>query len=174
MTTGAFFESGMKFGPYPTDCCFRIEQSETYAAIKDGVKIAEFLLLRNSGGSLWIVEAKSSSPNMGAESDSVDSSAYIEGIREKLVNSLSLGFALTLGRHPKTRKELPEPFMKIDLPKIQVRFVLVIKNSEADWLPPIQEMMNKAMRPTIKTWDLGPNSVIVLNEAGAKERGLIK
>lgn len=177
MTSEAFIESGMKFGPYaPGGCCFRIERSATYTALKDEVKIAEFLLLQDSSGErpcLWIVEAKESSPNVREHPDSEDSNTYVDSIREKLVNSLSLGLALGLGRHPKTEHELPGPFKEVDLSKTRVRFGLIIKNSKKDWLPPIQEKMNKVMRPTIKTWALGPNSLVVMNEAMAKKHGLI-
>ena len=41
-----FIESGMTFGPFPDGSCFPIEQSASYKAIESGVKMAEFLLLR--------------------------------------------------------------------------------------------------------------------------------
>jgi len=58
-------ESDMTFGPFPAGHCFSIEKSTTYRKIGNGVKIAEFLLLKISEGKppvIWIVEAKSSAP----------------------------------------------------------------------------------------------------------------
>ena len=40
-------ESGMTFGPFPDDHCFEIEKCPTYKRIKSGVKIAEFVWLRD-------------------------------------------------------------------------------------------------------------------------------
>ena len=42
---------------------FYLEESQTYKEIQEGVKMAEFLLLRpESEPKIWIIEAKSSSP----------------------------------------------------------------------------------------------------------------
>ena len=62
-------ESDMHFGPFERDQCFHIEGSKVYRDIQDGVKMAEFLLLRandstsNNNSAIWIVEAKSSAPH---------------------------------------------------------------------------------------------------------------
>ena len=52
-------------------------------------------------------------------------------------------------------------------------FVLVIKNCKKDWLPPIKEGLEKALRPTINTWNLSPPNVLVLNEDLARSKKLI-
>ena len=53
-------ESRMKFGPFPREDLFYIEKSEIYKNLGSGVKIVEFVLLKED--KLLIIEAKSSSP----------------------------------------------------------------------------------------------------------------
>ena len=86
MTTEPIIESGMTFGPYPEGHCFYIEKSETYQKIKEGVKIAEFLLLHSQDDSIvWIVEAKQSSPRPETQPNFDD---FLLEIQEKLTNAL--------------------------------------------------------------------------------------
>ena len=173
MTTDAILESGMIFGPYPAGQCFYIEKSNIYAAVQDGVQMAEFLLLRiarEKSPVVWVVEAKSSTPrpeNQPAFDD------FIAEIREKLVNAFSLGWASCLRRHQPAEAELPEFFERLDLSQAGVRFVLVINGHQESWLPPIQEALAKALHSTVKTWSFAPTSVAVINEELAKEYGLI-
>ncbi|MXZ82628.1 MAG: hypothetical protein F4Z10_02845 [Synechococcus sp. SB0666_bin_14] len=170
-------ESGMDFGPFAQDECFHVEESKAYKAIQDGVKMAEFLLLRandstsNNNAAIWIVEAKSSSPR--PDNPSGDFGRFIDEIKQKLVNALSLGLACVLGRHPQAETELPSAFKNISLSRVQVKFVVVIKGRSDDTLSPITDALKKALHPTIKTWAFDPASVIVLNEALAREYGLI-
>jgi len=92
-------ESGMTFGPYPSGHCFHIEKSALYTDIRQGVKMAEFLLLhadRDRPTMLWVVEAKSSSPR---PKNDPDFGQFIMEIREKWINVLSLVLASRLGRH---------------------------------------------------------------------------
>ncbi|USR91311.1 hypothetical protein NEA10_00785 [Phormidium yuhuli AB48] len=70
-------ESNMRFGPFPESDCFPIEQSQTYQGIRQGVKMAEFALIRYPKSnlnpvSLWIVEAKSSSPRPNTQPNFAD------------------------------------------------------------------------------------------------------
>ncbi|MCY4174304.1 MAG: hypothetical protein OXF25_09655 [Cyanobacteria bacterium MAG CAR3_bin_5] len=170
-------ESGMRFGPFAQDKCFYVEASKVYEAIQDGVKIAEFLLLRNNGSTsnnnpvIWIVEAKSSSPH--PDNPSGNFGRFIDEIKQKLVNALSLGLASVLGRHPQDEPELPFAFKKLRLSQVQVKFVVVMKDHPDDALSPITDALKEALHPTIKTWAFDPASVIVLNEALAREHGLI-
>jgi len=169
MTTEEIIESGMKFGPYPEGHCFYIEKSETYEHIRNSVKIAEFLLIYPPNApKVWIVEAKSSSPR--PETERFD--CYIEEIREKLTNALNLCVAICLKRHCQWR-ELPIHFQTLDLEKIDFRLILVINGHKDEWLPPLQDTLKKKLNSTVKTWNLSPISVAVLNEKLAKEKGLI-
>jgi len=173
MTISTINESGMIFGPYPDGRCFYIEKSRTYADLKPGVPIAEFLLLRDRDGKppiIWVVEAKSSAP----KPESLQRfDEYILKIREKLVNAFSLGWACCLKRHQDIEAELPSPFKSLDLSQTGVRFVLVINGHKESWLPPIQDALKNELHSTIKTWRLGPTSVAVMNEELAMRHGLI-
>lgn len=173
MTTEPIIESDMTFGPYPEDHCFYIEKSKTYQKIQNGVQIAEFLLLRfdaEQHPTIWIIEAKSSSPRPETQPNFDE---FIAGIKEKLVNAFSLGWASCMGRHQETDYELPASFRNLDLSKTKVRFVLVIKGHQEGWLPPLQEALTETFRSTIKTWNFSPTSVAVINEELAKEYRLI-
>ena len=173
MTAQPIIESGMLFGPYPEEKCFYIEKSKLYAEIQDGVKMAEFLLLKTEIGkppAFWVVEAKSSSPKPETESDFDE---FIAEISEKLINAFSLGWAACLQRHAHAAEELPETFRMLDLSQSEVRFILVIKGHEESWMSPIQDELRKALNATTKTWSLSPNSVVAINDDYARKYGLI-
>lgn len=173
MTTQAIVESGMTFGPYPEGQCFYIEKSKLYQKLQKGVQMAEFLLLQlrdNQIPSVWIIEAKSSTPQPGNQQHFDE---FIGEIREKLVNGLSLGIAACLRRHPDAESELSALFTSIDLANSEFRLILVVNGHKNEWLPPLQEALVKALHPTVKTWGLSATSVTVLNEVLAKEYGLI-
>lgn len=169
----SFIESGMTFGPYPDGHCFRIETSKTYQAIQQGVQMAEFLLLRGDEGKppvVWIVEAKKSSPRPVTQPNF---SEFIGEIHDKLTNGLELGVASILKRHPKAAAELPDLLKNLDLTAAGFRLVLIINGHDKLWLPDLQDALRNALHSTIKTWALGPSSVVVINDEDAKRYGLI-
>ena len=166
-------ESGMTFGPYPSGHCFHIEKSALYTDIRQGVKMAEFLLLhadRDRPTMLWVVEAKSSSPR---PKNDPDFGQFIMEIREKWINVLSLVLASRLGRHRQAGTDLPESFKTFDLSRFDVRFVLVINGHREDWLPPIRDALQKSLRPLVRTWNFAPTSIAVLNDELAVKHHLI-
>ena len=167
-----FTESGMQFGPYPDGYCLRIEQSNTYRKIQGGVRMAEFLLLRRQGDGIpciWIVEAKSSSPRPEAS----NFPEFIAEIRDKLANALALGIASILMRHPAALADLPDRFKTFDLAATDFRLVLIINGHKKSWLAPLQDALRKALHPTVQTWALGANAVVVINDQDARRFGLI-
>lgn len=173
MTTEPIIESGMTFGPYPEGQCFYIEKSNCYAAIQEHVQMAEFLLLVTKTGRspvLWVVEAKSSTPRPETQPNF---DKFIAEIREKLINAFSLGWASCLRRHENAEAELPEAFKALELSQTDVKFVLVIKDHQEAWLPPLQEALGIALRSTVKTWAFAPTSVAVINDTLAQQYGLI-
>ena len=178
MTTEAIIESSMTFGPYLDRHCFYIEKSPTIKKINknakndEGVRIAEFLLLKTTDNhvTISIVEAKTSSPQ---PANQTGFDRYINEIKEKLANSLALFVALYLQRHPASNSDLSDHFRKFELANVKFLLILVIKNSKDEWLPPLHETLQKALKPTVKIWNLAPTSVIVLNEEGARKRGLV-
>jgi hypothetical protein len=171
MTTEPIIESGMAFGPYPEGDCFYIEKCKTYRSIQTDVKMAEFLLYSaRSTPRIWIVEAKSSTPKP-ATAPNFDN--FIEEVRDKLSNALSLCIATCLKRH-NTWSELPASFQKLDLETVEFGLVLVIKGHKGEWLPPLQDALRKALRPVVSTWKLSPTSVVVMNDFIAQKQGFIQ
>lgn len=173
MSAEPFVESGMTFGPFAEGHCFRIERSEVYRKVKDGVQMAEFLLLRLKDGhppTVWVVEAKSSTPRPETQPNFDE---FIEEIRKKLTNALSLGLAACLRRHEDSDAELSEPFKTLDLSVVGFRLVLVINGHKKEWLPPLQEALSKALQSTVKVWALPPTAVAVINDGQARSHGLI-
>jgi hypothetical protein len=173
MTIDPIFESGMAFGPYAEGRCFYIEKSATYGGIQQGIQMAEFLLIHaeNEQSSIvWVVEAKSSAPR---PNNFLDFEPYIDDIREKLTNALTLGIAMCLLRHKLAGTELPEPFQKLDISTTNFRLVLVINGHQKSWLEPLQNALYKALRPIVKMWALPPTAVAVINDSIAREKGLI-
>lgn len=119
----------------------------------------------------WIVEAKSSSPRPETQ-PSFD--AFIEEIRSKLSNAFTLTVATRLERFEGELANLPAGFQQMDLRTTNFTFILIIKGHQDAWLEPIQNALVKAMKGLVKTWNLPPTSVAVLNEEGAKQKGLIQ
>lgn len=174
MTSEPIIESEMTFGPYQDGYCFYIEKSNTYRAIQDGVQISEFLLIRsnqNEISNVWVVEAKKSSPKPG---NSTDFDEFIDEIKEKLANGLTLGIAACLLRHKSAENELPSQFRQLNLSESSFRLVLVIKGHQESWLPPLQDALKKALCATVKTWALPATAVSVINDSMARKEGLIQ
>lgn len=172
MTTEAIIESEMTFGPYPAGQCFYIEKSACYEKVREGVQMAEFLLLKQQekGLMVWVVEAKSSSPRPETQPNFT---AFIDEIRSKLTNGFLLAVAARLQRHSAAEDELPPDFKTLDLQKLGFRFVLVINGHRQEWLAPLQSALVQALKPIVKTWALPATSVVVLNHELAQQHGLI-
>ncbi len=172
MTTDAIIESGMTFGPYPAGQCFYIEKSACYEKVEEGVQMAEFLLLKQQqqGPTVWVVEAKSSSPRPETQPNFAE---FIDEIRTKFTNGFLLAVAARLQRHPAAEDELPAAFKALDLQAQGFRFVLVINGHKREWLEPLQSALVQALMPVVKTWALPATSVAVLNHELAQKHGLI-
>ena len=171
MTGLTIQESGMEFGPYPAERLYPIEESDLYKSKKDGIPIAEFLLVRGTPPSkIFIVEAKASSPRKESETDFQN---YISEIQRKFTNAFNLGVSSLLGRHPAYATELPAFFQQLNLGTCQFRMVLVIRKAQREWLPPLQECLNQALVPLGKTWGLGGTFVVVMTEEMAKKKHLV-
>ena len=172
MTTEQFVESAMSFGPYPEGHCFYIEKSNIYKNLGHGVKIVEFVLLRQKSQSLKVclVEAKSSAPR---PENKLDFDNYICEIKEKLVNALTLVIASCLKRHKSAETELPELFKMLDLKNSDFQLILIINGHSESWLPPLLDALKIALHPTVKTWGLSAKAVAVINDKMAVELGLV-
>jgi hypothetical protein len=104
---------------------------------------------------------------------SSDYDIYIGDICGKMNNGLSLFFSARAGRWPSHINAWPEDFTKVDVSSLQVRILLIVKTAETGSLSGLQDGLRKAMRATIGTWALGPDSIVVLNEDGARRRGFV-
>ena len=102
-----------------------------------------------------------------------DVDIYFSGICDKMNNALHLFFATRAGRHPNEENAWPETFRNVELGPLQLRILLVVKTAEPRWLPDLKAKLQKAMRPAIGTWALGPEAIVVLNEDGARQKGFI-
>ena len=98
---------------------------------------------------------------------------YVGEICYKFVNALTLFTAIHLGRHGNGTSELSDSLKQIDLANVRFVFVLVINNCKEEWLPPIKEALDKALRPITKTWNLVAPNVLVLNKDMAESKQLI-
>lgn len=172
-------ESGMSFGPYADTHCFQIENSPLHNSVQPCVQIAEFLLIlegkQNQPPMVWIIEAKSSTPNPRSPLPDTGKkfSAFIDEIRDKWINALTLGVAVCMGRHANAGQVLPQGFTTLPLDKAIFRLVLVIKGHKAEWMPPLRDALLRSLRITTRTWNLGAGSVVVMNDDLARKQGLI-
>lgn len=170
MTSEAIFDSDMTFGPYPPGQCFHIEKSACYLGLGKGVKMVEFLLLRQKKRNpmVWVIEAKTKVPR-----ETAAYVAYFDDVRVKMTNALMLVMAACLGRHHEAHSELPDDFKKLDLKTTDFRFVLVIKEVPMEHLVSLQNKLSSVLIPVVKTWDISANAVTVCNEKMAEKYGLI-
>ena len=160
----------MLFGPFEDENIFHIEKSKVYCSLGTHVKITEFLLLKQNEKQphVWLIEAKQSSPSPLSTIAWTD---YISELKEKFQNAILLFIALYENRH--SDAGLSDNFTKIRLDNAQFRFVLVVHGHLLHWLPPLKDELTFKLLPLIKTLNLGPDPVIVLNDTLAFEQGLI-
>lgn len=169
-------ESGMSFGPYPDDDCFQVEKSQLYARIEDGVKIAEFAVIRRRPAkpvTIFLIEAKSSAPNPGNPQSAKAFQDYIAEVHQKMHNGLQVLFAAWLARHPEAQTELPPGFQAVRFDALPIECVLVINGHQKTWLPPVQDALKRSLALVIKTLGLPANGVSVINDEMARNYGLI-
>ncbi|KPA96575.1 MULTISPECIES: hypothetical protein [Pseudomonas] len=163
-----FDESGMRFGPYDEDKFFPIERSSVYRKSGEGVKIAEFVLVRTSSKGAeeaWVVEAKSSIPR--------DFTMFMGEIRQKLTNAVQLTIASCLGRHGDAAAELPVALKELDIGSCGFKLVLIILGAPKEKLPGLNDALKKEMKSLVKTLGFEPTSVSVINDIKARDIGLI-
>lgn len=160
-------ESGMTFGPFEDSHVFWAEESNLYHGVQNSkVKTVEFVLAENS--KIQFLEAKSSSPKPIPE-NTTEFNSFIDEIFLKFLHSINLFYAGILGRHEKNN-DIPEYIRKIDNQRISIKFILIIKGHEMDWLPPIHEALTKKMIPISAIWN---SDVAVINDAMAVKYKLI-
>lgn len=159
-------ESGMKFGPYEETNVFHVEKSRLYKLLGEYVKTIEFILCK-SDREIYLIEAKSSSPQPSNQEDFDD---FILKIHEKFAHSIDLLFAILLKRMLDDNGEIPSCICDANS-QVDIKLILVINGHKIDWLSPINNAINQKLRRQIKTWNL---EVVVMNEQLAHENQLIQ
>lgn len=165
-------ESGMTFGPIPEQNLLPLETCKVYRRIQHGLPIAEFSYLKTGSKERFItIETKSSSPKSDNEPNF---SKYIKEISSKLTNGFQLAHSLLLGRFGSAETPTSNALKSMNLADIEHRLVLVIHGHEKSWLPPVQDALRQELKSIEKIWSLGPNSILVINDVVARDKGLIQ
>lgn len=158
----------MIFGDFKEDKVFRIEKSKLYNKMGNGIKVVEFIFLEN-GNELNFVEAKSSSPRP-TKQNVIRFNEFIDEISDKFVHSFNLFYSAILKRN-KDYEEMNDNFFELDNSQTKLKFVLVIRGHEIEWLLPISDALKKKLSYHRIIWK---SEVIVLNDKIANKYNLVK
>lgn len=161
-------ESNMIFGDFEEDTIFQIEKSKLHNKIGNGIKVVEFVLLRNEN-ELNFIEAKSSSPRP-TKDNIVRFNEFIEEIVDKFIHSFNLFYSTILKRN-KDYGEMNNNFFELDNSQTKLKFILVIKGHEIEWLLPISDDLKKKLSYQNTIWK---SEVIVMNDKIANKYNLVK
>ncbi len=80
--------------------------------------------------------------------------------------------AYFIGRY--TSEKFPENLKNIPLANIEIKFYLVIKNFQKEWLQPINDQLKQDMKLFLKNWNIKEVGIKVMNDIQAKDKGLIQ
>lgn len=179
----SFEESGVTFGYFNRNYCFRIEKSDFYKNTlqQHGIKTTEFLLLRDN--KLFVVEAKTSTPNPSSkdlhktcsicDNKTTGWNIYLDALLKKYNDTLSMQVLLNLNRLDNTNV-LPSNFI-FNWQDIPIYLVLVITSEEEhyrnkDFINHIQILLRQKMKSLLKLWNV---ELLVLNKEMAIKRKFI-
>lgn len=161
-------ESNMIFGDFEEDKIFKIEKSKLYNKIGSGIKVVEFIFLKNEN-ELDFIEAKSSSPRPTKE-NYIRFNEFIDEISDKFIHSFNLFYSAILKRN-KDYGELSSNFFELDNSRVKLKFILVIRGHEIEWLLPISDALKKKLSYQNTIWR---SEVIVMNDSIANRYDLVK
>lgn len=164
-------ESGMKFGPFSEESLIRIEKIPEYTSIQQGMHISEFVYYNKEKSRIISLEAKTTAPNPNSgqvENPKEIFEKYISDIREKFENSLDLYVNMAL------KHNVPKDFKNIDYKKIEIVFILVIKNHKKEWLKDVKDALEMSVRSVHRTNKIWRCKVLVINEEIASNNHLIE
>ena len=171
--TNPIIESGMCFGPYLDEDLFKIETSSQYTTnlLSNGIKSCEFIVKKN--GDICFVEAKTSNPKEIEEESPEEKKkkyeAYISDIATKMQDSLDLYLSILLGKY--NPDGVGSNLRYKNLAERDIRFILVIKNAEKGWLPPLQDRLRSEMKRYRLIWKA---ELYVLNAEMACQKGFVQ
>lgn len=164
----------MVFGEFDEANLFHIEESKVYKTLGNGIKTVEFVLKYNEN-SIAFVEAKKSCPNAANRSESEVKEQkfeeYYASVTEKFIASLQIYLACVLDKYEDVSEVGAELLNMKSLRDIQLKCILVIKNTEdITWLAgPLAELKARLLQMR-KIWGI---EVAVLNEELARQYQLI-
>ncbi|WP_058953323.1 hypothetical protein [Clostridium tyrobutyricum] len=161
-------ESNMIFGDFEENKIFRIEKSKLHNKIGAGIKVVEFVLLRNVN-ELNFIETKSSSPRP-TKQNVIRFNEFIDEILDKFVHSFNLFYSAILKRN-KDYGEINSNFFELDNSRTKLKFILVIRGHEIEWLLPISDALKKKLSYHNTIWK---SEVIVMNDKIANKYDLVK
>ncbi len=160
-------ESNMVF-EFPEEDVFRIENCSTVKAIGEGVKIVEMIVKHNTR--LIFIEAKNSSPRP-VSGNNVRFDEFMQEIYEKFCNSLILLAGIALNRPFKANSPLPASLTVPTIASMPIHFYLIINNHKEEWLPPLNDELNRLLGAVKKCFAI--ERVNVLNDLMARKLQLI-
>lgn len=166
-------ESEMDFGDFHEEDLFEIEKSELLKSLGAGIKTVEFILLGVNKNIIFL-EAKKTCPNEKNMHDTQEKERkfeeYYSSIVQKFTESLQVYMAAVLKRYGE-QPEVGDNLKKIkDYQKRGIRFVLVIKEADIEWLAGPKAILEKRLLSLRKIWGI---EVLVLNYDLAKRYKLI-
>lgn len=94
---------------------------------------------------------------------------YITDITDKMRHSLALYVNILLKRYDMVG--VPEALLETDLSGKNIKLVLVVKNAKTDWLIPLREKLNKALKREAKIWK--NSDFYVINEEKARKQKFV-
>lgn len=159
-------ESGVNFGTFESGDVFEIERILTSIKFGDGVSKIEFIVrMQDTGGSIALVEAKSSIPR--------GSKDFFEEIKLKMAHSLTIWFASVCGRHSNLAPLLPSNLNNASNLILPLKLILVIPTVPDDMLSGFSDVFRKTLQVERALWGIGHSDIFVLNESRAKRYRLI-
>lgn len=179
-------ESGVVFGNFNEEMCFHIEKANFYKnKLKDDcIKSTEFMLFKDNPARLFIVEAKTTAPNVSSqelkkkckvcEQQCKAWDLYKHEVETKFSHTLTMQSLLYLDRLEEDG--IPSRFTSTSWKKdLEIYLVLVITSDDKwyknkDYISQIQEALRKQCKPLLRLWNA---ELLVYNKEMALKKKLI-
>lgn len=165
-------ESGVKFGGFDKERLFRIECSDIYKQMGEGIKTVEFIYLTEEENVLF-VEAKASCPNADNKDEDEDKQKkyeeYYADVADKFIDSVNMFATTVLGRNGHSDDVGDRIFQKDTYAENGIKFVLVVAGAEESWLGGPKAELELRLFRYRKIWKA---DVVVLNAKMAVGLGL--
>lgn len=179
-------ESGVVFGNFNEEMCFHIEKANFYEnKLKGcGIKSTEFMLFKDNPARLFIVEAKTTTPNVSSQELNRECEVckqqckawdlYKHEVETKFSHTLTMQSLLYLDRLEKDG--ISSRFTSIGWKKdLEIYLVLVITSDDEwyknkDYISQIQDALREQCKPLLRLWNA---KLLVYNKDMALKKKLI-